>query len=114
MAKKKDETSIEKLVAERDSWKQEYNLTVAANKQLAEALEKLQQERDLLELMLFAAVRNSGVLEIGVKLNKTEEEISEKTFETIDAIKKIINVPKMTEIMNRATRRRKGDNNEKQ
>ena len=112
-----------KIAIERDSWKKEYKLAAAANKQLTEALdrkcdtcpamERLQKERDLFELMLFAVVRNSGVLSLGLTLHKTEEEISEKTFETIDELKKMIDIQKITEIMNQATRRRKGDNNEK-
>lgn len=115
------ESEIKRLTQERDSWQQEYKLAAAANKQFAASLDKkcdtcpaverIEQQRRELEIMLFAVIRNSCVLPIGIQLKKTEEEISEKVFETIDAMRKQVDFDKMTEIMNRATRR-KGGNNE--
>ena len=43
-------------------------------------------------------VRNSKVLPIGMKLNKTEKEITDKTKATINEIEKMINFEKAREL----------------
>lgn len=47
-------------------------------------------EEEKLKLMLFMVVRNSKVLPIGMKLNKTEKEITDMTKETIKELEKMI------------------------
>ena len=64
---------------------------------------KLTEENNKLKLLLFAFVRNSGVVAIGHALQKTEEEITDKTFETIKEAEKIIDFEKMREFMNLAS-----------
>ena len=54
------------------------------------------------ELLLFAVVRFIWVLPIGVRLKKTEQEISEKTFETIERISRKVDKERMRELMNLA------------
>lgn len=116
-------TGAKKLKTECDTWQQEYKLAAAANKQLAEKLdskcdtcptvEGLKDSNELLEVLLFAVVRNSGVLPLGIALKKTEDEIADKTLETIDMLKETVDIPKMTELRNKAVERRKEGNNEK-
>lgn len=116
-------TGAKKLKAECDTWQQEYKLAAAANKQLVEKLdskcdtcptvEGLKDSNELLEVLLFAVVRNSGVLPLGIALKKTEDEIADKTLETIDMLKETVDIPKMTELRNKAVERRKEGNNEK-
>jgi hypothetical protein len=55
-------------------------------------------DEEKLKLMLFMVVRNSKVLPVGMKLNKTEKEISDKTKETIEEIEKMINFEKAREL----------------
>lgn len=115
-------TGAKKLKAECDTWQQEYKLAAAANKQLVEKLdskcdtcptvEGLKSRNELLETLLFAVVRNSGVLPLGIALKKTEDEIADKTLETIDMLKETVDIPKMTELRNKAVERRKEGNNE--
>lgn len=123
-------TGAKKLKAECDTWQQEYKLAAAANKQLVEKLdskcdtcptveglksrtvEGLKSRNELLETLLFAVVRNSGVLPLGIALKKTEDEIADKTLETIDILKETVDIPKMTELRNKAVERRKERNNE--
>ena len=71
---------------------------VLAEKALERKLEEAQ-------LLLFAVVRNTAVLPLGVKLGKTEKEISEKTFETIVEIKKTVDYAKTRKCMELADRR---------
>lgn len=116
-------TGAKKLKTECDTWQQEYKLAAAANKQLVEKLdskcdtcptvEGLKSRNELLETLLFAVVRNSGVLPLGIALKKTEDEIADKTLETIDILKETVDIPKMTELRNKAVKRRKEGNNEK-
>ena len=115
-------TGAKKLKTECDTWQQEYKLAAAANKQLVEKLdskcdtcptvEGLKSRNELLETLLFAVVRKSGVLPLGIALKKTEDEIADKTLETIDMLKETVDIPKMTELRNKAVERRKEGNNE--
>lgn len=115
-------TGAKKLKTECDTWQQEYKLAAAANKQLVEKLDSkcdtcptvdgLKSRNELLETLLFAVVRNSGVLPLGIALKKTEDEIADKTLETIDMLKETVDIPKMTELRNKAVERRKEGNNE--
>ena len=62
---------------ELETYKQEYRLAAAANRQLADALDKAREENKMLRLQIFAFVRNSAVLPVGRRLNKSEQELSE-------------------------------------
>ena len=66
---------------------------------------RLERKLEEAKLLLFAVVRNSAVLPLGVKLGKTEKEISEKTFETIVEIKKTVDYAKTRKCMELADRR---------
>lgn len=57
-------------------------------------------EEEKTKLILFMVVRNSQVLPTGIKLGKTEKEISDKTKETIKALEKMIDFDKAREIYN--------------
>lgn len=112
---------LKKTQIERDTYKSEYNLAIAANKQLAANNAKTcincqeVAENDImcikcheeivkrLRLLLFAVVRNSTVAPIGYQLKKTEEEITNKTFETIKDAEKIVDFEKMRKFMNLAS-----------
>ena len=112
---------LKKTQIERDTYKSEYNLAIAANKQLAANNVKTcincqeVAEDDImcikcheeivkrLRLLLFAVVRNSTVAPIGYQLKKTEEEITNKTFETIKDAEKIVDFEKMRKFMNLAS-----------
>ena len=59
---------------------------------------RLERKLEEAQLLLFAAVR-TAVLPLGVKLGKTEKEISEKTFETIVEIKKTVDYAKTRKCM---------------
>lgn len=52
-----------------------------------------------LELLLFAVVRNRAIAPIGYRMGKTEAEITAKTYETLEAIKMIVDRQKMRELM---------------
>lgn len=60
---------------------------------------RLERKLEETQLLLFAVVRNTAVLPLGVKLGKTEKEISEKTFETIVEIKKTVDYAKTRKCM---------------
>ena len=60
---------------------------------------RLERKLEEAQLLLFAAIRNTAVLPLGVKLGKTEKEISEKTFETIVEMKKTIDYAKTRRCM---------------
>ena len=81
----------------------EYRLAAAANKQLADALDKAREENKMLRLQMFAFVRNSAVLPVGIRLHKSEQEITDKTFETIEAAKAMLDVEAVKAAMNLAT-----------
>ena len=86
-----------------ETYKQEYRLAAAANKQLADALDKAREENKMLRLQMFAFVRNAAVLPVGVRLHKSEQEITDKTFETIEAAKAMLDVEAVKAAMNLAT-----------
>lgn len=81
----------------------EYKLAISANNQLADKLSKSEKKVKDLQLQLFAFVRNSCVAPVGLKLKKTQQEITDKTFETIREAQKIIDSGKMRAFMNLAT-----------
>ena len=62
-------------------------------------ISRLQEKLADTELLLFAVVRGRLVLPIGVRLGKTEKEISEKTFETIERISEKVDRGRMRELM---------------
>ena len=88
---------------ELETYEQEYRLAAAANKQLADALDKAREENKMLRLQIFAFVRNSAVLPVGLRLHKSEQEITDKTFETIAAAKAMLDVEAVKAAMNLAT-----------
>ena len=92
-----------KQVRELETYKDEYRLAAAANKQLSDALDKAREENKMLRLQMFAFVRNSAVLPVGRCLNKSEQEITDKTFETIEAAKAMLDVEAVKELMNLAS-----------
>lgn len=96
---------------ELETYKQEYRLAAAANRQLADALDKAREENKMLRLQIFAFVRNSAVLPVGIRLCKSEQEITDKTFETIEAAKNMIDVEAVKAAMNLATKRENRFNN---
>lgn len=67
------------------------------------AFEALKQKNKDLHLLLFAFVRNSAVLPVGLTLGKSEQEITDKTFETIAEARKMLDVDKIRAAMNLAT-----------
>lgn len=71
--------------------------------QLADKLSESEKKVKDLQLQLFAFVRNSCVAPVGLKLKKTQQEITDKTFETIREAQKIIDGGKMRAFMNLAT-----------
>ncbi len=62
---------------------------------------KNELEKELAETkaLLFVAVRNMAVLPRGLLLGKTEAEISAKTFETIEVMKKKFNYKAVKTLM---------------
>lgn len=64
----------------------------AGYRKIEGSVEQFDDNKNLyeLELTLFMVVRNSAVLPLGLHLKKTEKEITDKTFETIECIKKQI------------------------
>ena len=60
---------------------------------------RLERKLEEAQLLLFAVVRNTAVLPLGVKLVKTEKEIRAKTFETIVEIKKTVDYAKTRKCM---------------
>lgn len=103
--KKHADTQETEKVAEQEynSIYKEYKLAISANKQLVDKLTAAENKIKDLKLQLFAFVRNSCVLPIGLKLKKTQQEITDKTFETIMEAQKVINVDRMRAFMNLAT-----------
>ena len=103
------------------------NLEVAKslNSELSIALFKAEHDRDrykrkimelnaenkMLRLQIFAFVRNSAVLPVGRSLNKNEQEITDKTFETIEAAKAMLDVEAVKELMNLASNKENRFNN---
>ena len=55
-------------------------------------------EEEKTKLMLFMVVRNSQVLPAGIKLHKTEKEITDKTKETIKELENMINFERAKEL----------------
>ena len=49
-------------------------------------LEKLRKESERLEMLLFAVVRNNCVLPTGLRLGKSQKEITQMTYATIDSL----------------------------
>ena len=96
---------------ELETYKQEYRLAAAANRQLADALDKAREENKMLRLQIFAFVRNFAVLPIGRRLSKSEQEITDKTFETIEEAKVMIDVEAVKAAMNLATKTENRFNN---
>lgn len=94
---------LRKLLCEFESYKQEYRLAAAANKQLADALDKAREENKMLRLQIFAFIRNAAILPVGRNLHKSEQEITDKTFETIEAAKAMLDVEAVKAAMNLAT-----------
>ncbi len=86
-----------------DTLLQEYKLAIAANHQLSDKLIGTKLELNKVRLLLFAFVRNSSVAHIGYRLKKSEQEITDKTFESIKAAEQILDFEKMREAMNLAT-----------
>ncbi len=60
---------------------------------------RLERQLEEAQILLFAVVRSAAVLPLGVKLGKTEKEISEKTFETIVEMKKTVDYAKTRKCM---------------
>ncbi len=100
---RENDKTCEQCKTELTTYKQEYKLAAAANKGLAEALDKEREENQRLRLMLFAYVRNSAVLPVGLRLKKTEQEITDKTFETIEVAEKMLDKKAVIAAMNLAT-----------
>lgn len=96
---------------ELETYKQEYRLAAAANRQLADALDKAREENKMLRLQIFAFVRNSAVQPVGICLHKSEQEITDKTFETIEAAKAMLDVEAVKAAMNLATKKENRFNN---
>lgn len=95
--------SIKEITVECDTYQQEYKLACAANKGLSAALDKEREENKQLRLQMFAFVRNSSVVLIGLKNGWTEQKIADETFATIAEAKKLVDVDKMIKCMNLAT-----------
>ena len=62
-------------------------------------VERLERKLEEAYILLFAAIRNTAVLPLGTKLGKNEKEISEKTFETIEEMKKTVDYTKTRRCM---------------
>ena len=100
---KSPEYKIKELEKELKTYQQEYKLACAANKGLSAALDKEREENKQLRLQMFAFVRNSSVVLIGLKKGWTEQKIADETFATIAEAKKLVDVNKMIKCMNLAT-----------
>lgn len=55
-------------------------------------------ELEKYKLMLFMVVRNNKVLPTGLKLNKSQKEITKKTKETIKELENMINFDRAKEL----------------
>ena len=96
-------SELERRIHEQESYEAEYHLATAANKQLVDALDKAREENRMLRLQMFAFVRNAAVLPVGRSLHKSEQESADKTFETIEAAKAMLDVEEVKASMNLAT-----------
>lgn len=98
-------SDVTKEMKERDynTLYSEYTLAIKANRQLSDALDKEREENDRLRVLIFAFVRNSAVAPTGFILKKSEQEITDKTFETIQEAEKMIDFDKMKDFMNLAS-----------
>lgn len=67
---------------------------------------QLKDRIEHLETTVFALVWNRGVAPVGMSLGKTEEEIADKTLETIEEIEKMIIYPVMHKRLQGAKERR--------
>lgn len=70
------------------------------NESTYNSIENVLKELERLELTLFMVVRNSKVLPTGIKLGKSEKEISDMTKDTIKELKKIVNFDRAKELYN--------------
>ena len=70
------------------------------NESTYNSIENVLKELERLELTLFMVVRNSKVLPTGIKLGKSEKEISDMTKDTIKELKKVINFDRAKELYN--------------
>ena len=60
---------------------------------------KLERRLEEAYILLFAAVRNTTVLPLGLHFGKSEKEISDKTFETIAEMKKTVDYNQTRKLM---------------
>lgn len=115
------EDELKQTKIELKTYKSEYKLAIAANRQLAANNAKTcincqeVAEGDVIctkcheevvkrqKLLLFAFIRNSSVAPVGLKLGKSQQEITDKVFETIKEAEKIVDFEKMREFMNLAS-----------
>lgn len=115
------EDELKQTKIELKTYKSEYKLAIAANRQLAANNAKTcincqeVAEGDVMcvkcheevikrqRLLLFAFIRNSSVAPVGLKLGKSQQEITDKVFETIKEAEKIVDFEKMREFMNLAS-----------
>ena len=74
-------------------------------------MEDKQHERSNKRFGVRKRRRNSAVLPVGICLHKSEQEITDKTFETIEAAKNMIDVEAVKAAMNLATKTENRFNN---
>ena len=96
--------ALPKQARRLESYKDETRLA-AENKQLSDVLDKVREENKMLRLQMFAFVRNSVVLPVGVHLHKSEQEITDKTFEAIEAAKNMLDIEAIKVVMNLASKK---------
>ena len=70
-----------------------------------DVLDKVREENKMLRLQMFAFVRNSVILPVGVHMHKSEQEITDKTFETIEAAKNMLDIEAIKVVMNLASKK---------
>lgn len=71
------------------------------------ALEEALKRCEELETLLFAFVWNRATFPLGQQLGKTEDEIADKTLETMEAAANMVDIPKVKEQLLAARQRRK-------
>ena len=71
------------------------------------ALEEALNRCEELETLLFAFVWNRATFPLGQQLGKTEDEIADKTLETMEAAANMVDIPKVRERLLAARQRRK-------
>lgn len=71
------------------------------------ALEEALNRCEELETLLFAFVWNRATFPLGQSLGKTEDEIADKTLETMEAAANMVDIPKVRERLLAARQRRK-------